>query len=156
MVPLHGPLHDPVASREDRPLCETLLAARQLRPPRLCRAGQATASTLLVDKGFAGAVIHERWNQQFRVRVITAPHQRSTREHPWSKLWRRWLTRLRQPIETVFEKLLNTFRLMRERPHTLSGFRARLAAKVGLHNFCIWLNHTLGRYPLACADLFDW
>lgn len=34
----------------------------------------------------------------------------------------------------------NTFRLARERPHALDGFQARLAAKVVLHNFCIWLN----------------
>src|SRR5215472_14891723 len=35
------------------------------------------------------------------------------------------------------------------------GFRARLAAKVGLHNFCCWLNLLLGRTPLAFADLLD-
>jgi len=64
--------------------------------------------------------------------------------------------RLREIIETVNDKLLNTFRLARERPHDESGFAARLAAKVGLHNFCIWLNGQLGRAPLAFADLIDW
>jgi 2-polyprenyl-6-methoxyphenol hydroxylase-like FAD-dependent oxidoreductase len=45
--------------------------------------------------------------------------------------------------------LLNTFRLARERPHALDGLQARLAAKVALHNFCLWLNVQLGREPLA-------
>jgi hypothetical protein len=56
-------------------------------------------------------------------------------------------------IETINDKLLNTFRLDRERPHDVTGFQARLAAKVGLHNFCLWLNLHLGRAPLAFADL---
>ena len=34
----------------------------------------------------------------------------------WSKEWRRWLAGLRQIIETTYDKLLNTFRLARERP----------------------------------------
>jgi hypothetical protein len=34
--------------------------------------------------------------------------------------------------------------------------RARLAAKVTLHNFCIALNVHLGRPRLAFADLVDW
>src|SRR6266568_3897164 len=67
-----------------------------------------------------------------------------------------WLAGLRQVIETIYCKLLNTFRLARERPHALDGFQVRLAAKVALHNFCIWLNLQLGREPLAFADLLDW
>ena len=47
-------------------------------------------------------------------------------------------------MESVYEKLHNTFGLRRERPHDISGLRARLAARVALHNFCIWLNERLG------------
>ena len=59
-------------------------------------------------------------------------------------------------MSTVYDKLFNTFRLVRERPHELIGFQARLAAKMALHNFCIWLNQQLGRPRLAVADLLDW
>ncbi len=86
--------------------------------------------------------------------VVSPPHQRS--KVRWSKDWRRWLAGLRQIIETIYDKLLNTFRLACERPHALDGFQARLAAKVALHNFCIWLNVQLGREPLAFADLLEW
>ncbi len=50
----------------------------------------------------------------------------------------------------------HTFGLNRERPHALTGFQARLAAKMTLHTFCIWLNEPLGRPSRACADLVDW
>jgi hypothetical protein len=53
------------------------------------------------------------------------------------------------------DKLLNTFRLAREQPHELTGFQAHLADKASLHKFCIWLNGTLQRSPLAFADLID-
>jgi hypothetical protein len=61
---------------------------------------------------------------------------------------RRWQER--------YDKLFNTFGLWRERPHELQGLRARLAARVALHNFCIWLNDQLGRPRLAFADLLGW
>ena len=47
---------------------------------------------------------------------------------------------IRQIVETVYDKLFNIFGLHRERPHELSGLRARLAARMALHNFCIRLN----------------
>jgi hypothetical protein len=62
---------------------------------------------------------------------------------------------VRQIVETVYEKLAHTFRLDRERPHALSGFQARLAAKMALHTFCIWLNEQLGRPRLAFTDMED-
>ena len=45
---------------------------------------------------------------------------------------------IRQIVESVYDKLFNAFGLWRERPHELQGLRARLAARVALHNyFCI-------------------
>jgi len=109
----------------------------------------------VADKGFAGARPRRRWQEQEQVQVVTPPHQTSTRER-WPKAVRRWLASIRHIIETVNDKLLNTFRLARERPHDLTGFQARLAAKVSLHNFCIWFNLHLGRAPLTFADLLAW
>ena len=63
---------------------------------------------------------------------------------------------LRQIIETVHDRLLNFFRLAKERPHCIAGFQARLAAKVALHNVCIWLNRQHGRPLLQFADLLGW
>jgi hypothetical protein len=142
------------ASTHDQPLLETFLSARAEPIKALSSVGKKAQSPYIADKGFAGEKPHQRWRECYGAEVITPPHQSSKRK--WPKEWRRWLAHLRQGIEGVFDKLLNTFRLARERPHALTGFQARLAAKISLHNFCIWLNRTLQRPPLAFADLLDW
>lgn len=142
------------ASCNDHALAETFFAVRQHPSPRLPSVGTAAQGVYIADKGFAGDHLHRRWQAQYGAEVVSPPHQRS--KVRWSKDWRRWLAGLRQIIETIYDKLLNTFRLARERPHALEGFQARLAAKVALHNFCIWLNGQLKREPLAFADLLDW
>jgi len=143
------------ASTHDQRLAATLFTARAEPTPRLPSAGLPAQGSYVADKGFAGERPKQRWKQEKQVDVVTPPHQNSKRER-WPKPLRRWLAHIRQIIETVNDKLLNTFRLARERPHDLTGFQARLAAKVSLHNFCIWFNLHLGRPPLAFADLLEW
>lgn len=63
---------------------------------------------------------------------------------------------IRQIVESACEKLANAFGLRRDRPHDIAGLRARLAARVALHNFCIWLNERLDRPRLSFADLLEW
>lgn len=142
------------ASSHDQRLLETFLAARAHPSQRLTSVGARARGVYLADKGFAGDKPHAAWRALFGAEVITPPHQSSKRV--WSKPWRRWLASLRQLVETIYDKLLNTFRLARERPHALDGFQARLGAKVSLHNFCIWLNGSLQRPALTFADLIDW
>jgi hypothetical protein len=62
---------------------------------------------------------------------------------------------VRQIVETAYEKVHHGFGLSRERPHELTGFQVRVAAKMALHNFCTWFNEQLGRPRLAFADLVD-
>jgi hypothetical protein len=143
------------ARSHDQVLASTLFAARQTPTSRLPSAGKPAMGCYVADKGFAGGRPHQRWREQMHVEIVTPPHQTSQRER-WPKALRRWLASIRQIIETVNDKLLNTFRLARERPHDLTGFQARLAAKVSLHNFCLWVNLHLGRAPLAFADLLEW
>jgi hypothetical protein len=108
----------------------------------------------VADKGFEGEENHRRWLECYGARVIHPP-KRNSRER-WPKELRRWLAGIRQIVETVYDKLFNTFGLWRERAHELGGLRARLAARVALHNFCMWLNEQLGRPRLAFADLLGW
>ena len=58
-------------------------------------------------------------------------------------------------IETI-NAGLDHVRLDREHPYDLSGFAARLAAKMVRHNLCMWLNQQLGWPRLAFVDLNDW
>lgn len=143
------------ASTHDQHLAATLFAVRQSPSPQLLSAGLPAQGPYVADKGFAGERPRRRWREQCQIDLVTPPHQSSKRVR-WPKALRRWLASIRQIIETVNDKLLNTFRLARERPHDLTGFQARLAAKVSLHNFGIWFNLHLGRAPLAFAELLAW
>jgi hypothetical protein len=142
------------ASTKDQPLADTFFALRQHAEQQLPSVGHPAAGPYVADTGFEGAANHVHWAATYHAQVICPP--RRTSHQPWSAAWRRWHASVRQIVETVYDKLHYTFRLVRERPHDLTGFQARLAAKVALHNFCIWINVQLGRERLAFADLIDW
>jgi hypothetical protein len=142
------------AHRKDQPLATTFFAARCAPQPGLPSVGCPAVGAYVVDTGFEGMALHAQWQQAYGATVVCLPHR--ARDQGWSPALRRWHASLRQIIETVHDRLLETFGLEHERPHDLTGFRARLAAKVSLHNFCLWLNVRLGRPPLAFADLIDW
>lgn len=142
------------ASTHDLHLAASLFAMRQTPSPQLPSAGLPAQGSYVADKGFAGARPRRTFWERYQVDLITPPHRDSRK--PWPKALRRWLAHLRQIIETVNDKLLNTFRLARERPHDLTGFQARLAAKVALHNFCIWFNLQRDEAPLAFSELLAW
>lgn len=141
-------------STKDQPLADIFLALRVHPDPRGTSVGTPAAGPYVVDKGFEGRAHHQCWQQDYGAAMICAPKR--TSPHPWPKVWRRWVAGTRQIVETVFDKLFHTFRLDRERPHALAGVQARLAAKIALHNFCLWLNGNLGHPLLAFAELVDW
>jgi Transposase DDE domain len=143
------------ASTADQQLAETFFAVRAQPNERLISVGSASSRPYIADKGFEGAENHRRWLENYGAHIIHPP-KRNSRKKRWSKRLRRWVAAIRQIIESVYDKLFNTFGLWRERPHELEGLRARLAARVALHNFCIWLNEELGRPRLAFADLLGW
>ena len=143
------------APTADQPLAETFFNIRANPNPRLKSVGLAFMGAYVADKGFEGEENHRRWSENYGADVIHPP-KRNSRKGSWSKRLRRWIAGIRQIVESVYEKLFNTFGLWRERPHELEGLRSRLTARVALHNFCIWLNDQLGRPRLAFADLLGW
>jgi hypothetical protein len=142
------------ASTADQPLAETFFAVRANPNPRLLSVGAAFSGIYVADKSFEGTENHRRWLECYGAEVVHPPKRNSKK--PWSKRLRQWVASLRQIVETVYDKLFNAFGLWRERPHEMGGLRARLAARVALHNFCIWLNDHLGRPRLKFADLMGW
>ena len=142
------------ASTKDQRLADTFFALRRQPHPGVASVGAPARSPYVVDKGFEGHANHTAWWTTYGAQVICLP--RRNRKRPWPQALRCWLAGVRQMVETVHDKLQHTFRLDRERPHALSGLQVRLAAKIALHNFCIWLNEQLGRPWLAFTDLVDW
>lgn len=143
------------ASTADQPLAETFFATRRHPSSRLSSVGSVASGCYVADKGFEGVGNHRRWLDRHGARAIHPP-KRNGRERSWSRRLGRWVASIRQIVETVYDKLFNTFGLRGERPREPSGLRARLAARAAPHNFCIWLNEQLGRPWLAFADLLGW
>jgi hypothetical protein len=143
------------ASTADQQMAETFFAVRARPNARLRSVGSICSGPYIADKGFEGTENHLRWLECYGAQVIDPP-KRNSGKRRWSKRLRRWVAGIRQIVETVYDKLFNTFELWRERPHELRGLRSRLATRVALHNFCIWLNDQLGRPRLSFADLLRW
>jgi hypothetical protein len=139
----------------DQARADTFLAARQQPHPALPEVGSAVGTVYLADSGFTGRAWWQRWMAAYGVSVITPPLGHETGRR-WPAALRRAHAGWRQIVETVHERLLDTFGLEDERPHALQGLRARLAAKVALHNLCLWLNVQGDRPPLAFAELIEW
>lgn len=143
------------ASVNDRPLAETFFAVRQQPQPAVPSIGPALGDVYLADTGFGGQAVERRWHDHYGVTLICPPQaDRQTRR--WSSALRAWLKRHRLIIETVHARLLRWFRLEHNRPHTLAGALAMLAATMNLHNVTIWLNRRHGRPDLAIAEVFGW
>ena len=142
------------ASTNDRVLAETFFAARAIPQPRLPGVGVPTSDRYVADMGFSGKDCQRRWATDHAAVVVSPPQSDSKRA--WPKRLRTWLAGIRQVIEAVNDRLLFGCGLDRERPHALDGLQARLAAAVGLHNACCWLNRKLGRGLLQTADLIEW
>lgn len=142
-------------STKDQPMATSLFMARQAEDSCLRSAGETTGDGFyVVDRGFSGKNRRVWWRELFGAHVV-GPSQKG-HGPPWPPELARWAAGLRQIIETVHDRLLNFFRLSRERPHCIEGFMARLGAKVALHNVFIWFNRQMGRSALQFADLLAW
>lgn len=145
------------ASTADQWMAATVLAARTVAQPRLPEVGRPVGGgSYLADTNFAGKRWGPHWCHDDGAVVLCPPKRQQPFPFPWPRALRRRFAGLREIVETVHGKLLMTCALAHQRPHTLAGIRARLAATVALHNFCCWLNQHLGRPLLAFADLMDW
>lgn len=142
------------ATAREQTMSDTFFALRNQPHPMLPSAGKRAPGVYVADTGFEGRQAHKRWQLNYGVEVISP--RKSDCKDAWPIALKRWLSGLRQIVETVHDKLINVFRLGRERPHDLTGLQVRMAAKVALHNFCVYLNRQLGRPQLAFVDLVQW
>ena len=109
------------ASTADQQMAETFFVLRAQPNRRLISVGSAAAGPYIADKGFEGAENHLRWLQSYGAHIIHPP-KRNSRKGSWSKRLRQWIAGIRQIVESVYDKLFNTFGLWRERPLELEGF----------------------------------
>jgi len=143
-----------LGSAKDQTLAEGFLATRTHADPLLPTVGESSAGCYLADKGFGGLTCTQHWREDYGAVVATPPQTNAART--WPRSLHRAHQRHRQPVETLLARLLHTFRLLRERPHTVSGLLTRIAAKVAVSNALIWWNRQTGQRDLATADIIGW
>ena len=97
------------ASTKDQPLAEPFFALRRWPQPGLPSVGAPARGPYVVDKGFAGQGHHVVWRQTYGAQVLCPPKRNS--KTPWPQALRRWRVSIRQIVETVYDKLLHTWRL---------------------------------------------
>src|SRR5215208_7024447 len=105
------------ASTADQQAAETFFAVRACPNRRLISVGSASSGPYITDKGFEGTDNHRRWLDYYGAQLVCPP-KRNARE-VWPKRLRRWVASIRQIVESIYDKLFNTFGLWRERPHEL-------------------------------------
>lgn len=142
------------ATANDRVLAEQFFAHRAEEIQVLPEVGRPSSGIYLADTGFAGRACRERWAAYADAHVY-APPQRDSHE-VWPAALRQHSHRIRQIIETVFQRLHQPLRLDRERPHTLQGLHARVAAKIALHNWLIAWNRQCARPDLTVVGVIGW
>jgi hypothetical protein len=123
----------------------TLLAPEEwVGPVQSC--GTARGRPIVSDRGFNGADWLKHWAQAYGATVIPKLGKRARRLE-------RWMSRLRQVIETAFAHLLDDFGLRYPGAHTRWGLVTRVAAKVAAYDLGIQINRQLGRPEFAFATL---
>ena len=101
---------------------------------------------LICDKGYAGEEFSDAVARRFGATVMRP----SRKDEPDNGLH---LSSIRQRIESIFQTLKDRLGLERHRARTLTGLRARIAAKLLALAAGVWLNWSLDRPPRAFADL---
>lgn len=105
----------------------------------------------LADGGFSGQRWIDHWLKEYEVEVIAPPPPNAS--NAWNVEDKKWLSRHRQIIETVFSRLAETFGLTRLNAHSDWGKITRLAAKTAAYNIGILFNRLSGRPDGALATL---
>ena len=113
--------------------------------------GAESGVPYLADEGFNGQRWIAHWIQEYGVEVISSPPKNV--HNAWSREDKRWLSRHRQIIETVFSRLRTVFNLKQLNAHSDWGKVTRLATIMAAYNFGILLNRLLNRPDGALETL---
>ncbi len=100
----------------------------------------------LVDLGLQGPQWERHWREHHGALLLS---KADYGDGPGRQGWNRWLSGLRQVVETVNGTLTEVFGLKFPRAHSLWGLLTRLAAKVTAFNLAVYINHLFARPTFA-------
>lgn len=119
--------------------------------PRL-GVGTAEASPYISDGGLAGQDWQHHWALDYRAAVLTRADSTALACPDDQRAAARWLSGLRQHVETAFNLLTDQFGLRFPRARTPWGLVTRVAAKIAAFDVLIYVNHLFGRPTFASFD----
>lgn len=111
--------------------------------------GRPAPGPYLSDLGFQGAAWQAHWRAHYGAIVLTPASAVAQVVPEQVGQAKRWLSGLRQVVETAGGWLTATFHLAFPRAHTYQGVLARLGAKVAAFNLGVYVNQRTGRDPFA-------
>jgi len=112
--------------------------------------GAASRDPYLGDLGFAGAAWQAHWRTAYGASVLTTADYASAPLAERAPA-ERWLSRLRQVVETANAVLTDLLGLKFPRARTYWGLLTRIAAKIAAFNVLLYLNHAYDRPTFAYA-----
>jgi hypothetical protein len=110
-------------------------------------AGAPADGPYLGDLGYRGMNWAQHWRADYGVRVLTKA------AYP-DPAGRRWLSGLRQKVETVNGCLEERLGLFFPRARTAWGLQTRLAAKLAAFNIAVHFNYLSGRLPFSATPIW--
>jgi hypothetical protein len=110
--------------------------------------GQPSPVPAIGDLGYSGTAWIQHWSHDYQAIVLTKADY-ATMAQPDRRRAERWLSGLRQYVETVYGRLVADFGFSFPLARTLWGLHTRLGAKVAAFNLSVYLNHLFGRPPQA-------
>ncbi len=107
-------------------------------------AGKPSSVPCISDLGLRGQNWHQHWREDYRTTVLTKAIYAELPEQEKRKA-SRWLSGLRQVVETVFSQLTDVLGLSFPKARSYQGLMARIGAKVAALNIAIFVNYHFGR-----------
>jgi hypothetical protein len=114
-------------------------------------AGVQADGPYLGDLGFRGRDWARHWRFDYGASVLTKGDYAAG---PEGRPGRRWVSGLRQVVETVNGWLEDRFGLQFPRARTAWGLQTRLAAKLAAFNLAVHFNHLHARPPFVAIELW--
>lgn len=114
--------------------------------------GTAGDAPLVGDLGYRGADWQRHWREEYGTAVLTKGEYLAQPGKQEQRAARRWLSGLRQVVETVNGGLERMFGLKCPQAHSWWGLLTRLGAKIAAFNLAVYLNYLSGRRHFAFFD----
>jgi hypothetical protein len=121
------------------------------RPINVSGIGKTSDNPVIGDLLFKAKKWNEHWARTYGVNILTRDIYRDLKET--RKKFKKWISKLRQPIETTFNWVESELGLHYCNARSFQGFLARMGAKLIGYNIAVGVNHARGAGRFEITEL---